>query len=446
MFQVLSIVSLSAALVGAQATSSCKDSKISSADRKQFLDYHNVARRRLAKGDEPNRSGYMNMAKNMYKLGWDCELEKKAWQLVQGCPHTVRISPKISQNIMRWQNMYGTGFKTSELVKSTLDSWWKAGQKYGVSPSQVYNQQLYSFANMAYSKATRIGCSYVACGSYYMTISCVYNANILDGKDPIWQTGNSCKRANECTTYRKSGCQDGLCTAGSQIVVPQPLRTIRPPMKPPTTTTKKPKVTPKITKAPVVRKTTIRPAKPPVTSFGCSNAYGMSDEIRRTFLNMHNGFRSSLALGREYDKLIKGNASPAAKMLKMVYNCSIEESAMRNAGRCVYGHSSDYERPGLGENIYQTTAPYLDKIKAATQASQLWWNELKENGVGHDNMITDELWSRPGKMIGHYTQMAWETTYQLGCAIVYCPHTYVVCQYGPSGNYFNEPIYTKGRP
>ncbi|KHJ75162.1 SCP-like protein [Oesophagostomum dentatum] len=172
----------------------------------------------------------------------------------------------------------------------------------------------------------------------------------------------------------------------------------------------------------------------------------MSDAVRRAVLDIHNKLRSSLALGREYDKLINGNASPAAKMLKMVYNCSIEESAMRNAGRCVYGHTSNYERPGLGESIYETTERYLDKSKAAVQASQWWWNELKLNGVGHDNMITDRLWNRPGKMIGHYTQMAWESTYQLGCAVAHCPQTYVVCQYGPAGNYFNEPIYTKGKP
>ncbi|KHJ83445.1 SCP-like protein, partial [Oesophagostomum dentatum] len=276
---------------------------------------------------------------------------------------------------------------------------------------------------------------------YYLTISCVYNANILDGQDPIWQAGPACTRGDECKTYPKSGCQDGLCTAGSQIVAPQPPKTVRPPVKP-VTTTKKPKVTTKATKAPVVRPT----AKPPVTRFGCSDAYGMSDAVRRAVLDIHNKLRSSLARGLEYDKLINGKASPAAKMLKMVYNCSIEESAMRNAGRCVYGHTENYERPGLGESIFETTEQYKDKSKAALQASQWWWDELKLNGVGAANVITDYLWTRPNKMIGHYTQMAWETSYQLGCAVAHCPQTYVVCQYGPAGNYFNRPIYTKGRP
>ncbi|KHJ85908.1 hypothetical protein OESDEN_14355 [Oesophagostomum dentatum] len=94
--------------------------------------------------------------------------------------------------------------------------------------------------------------------------------------------------------------------------------------------------------------------------------------------------RSSLALGLEYDKLINGYASQAAKMLKMVslfsisqliyhqvngqaqvYNCSIEESAMRNAGGCNYGHTSNNERPGLGENIFAIRNPHFNKIEAA---------------------------------------------------------------------------------
>ncbi|KHJ85495.1 SCP-like protein [Oesophagostomum dentatum] len=146
---------------------------------------------------------------------------------------------------------------------------------------------------------------------------------------------------------------------------------------------------------------------------------------------MHNRFRSRLARGLEYDRLMRGNAWPAAKMLKMVYDCEIEMSAMRNAAGCIYRHTYDYERPELGESIYEYTARYFNKTAAAAMASKWWWNELKQNGVGPANIITDELWNRP-EMIGHYTQMAWETTYKLGCAVAHCPQTYVVCQYYPA--------------
>ncbi|KHJ89164.1 hypothetical protein OESDEN_11019 [Oesophagostomum dentatum] len=48
--------------------SACSNNGVTDADRKLFLDYHNEARLRVAKGIEPNRVGYMNPAKNMYKL------------------------------------------------------------------------------------------------------------------------------------------------------------------------------------------------------------------------------------------------------------------------------------------------------------------------------------------------------------------------------------------
>ncbi|KAK5964306.1 hypothetical protein GCK32_012615 [Trichostrongylus colubriformis] len=157
-------------------------------------------------------------------------------------------------------------------------------------------------------------------------------------------------------------------------------------------------------------------------------------------------YRSSLARGLEPDAL-GGYAPKAAKMLKMVYDCSVEASALRHASKCVYQHSTNDERPGLGENIYMTTALNFDKVKAATQSSQLWWNELKEYGVGPSNNLTMALWSRPNTQIGHYSQMAWETSYRLGCAVVHCStFTYGVCQYGPAGNYLNRLIYTIGNP
>ncbi|KHJ85836.1 SCP-like protein [Oesophagostomum dentatum] len=68
-------------------------------------------------------------------------------------------------------------------------------------------------------------------------------------------------------------------------------------------------------------------------------------------------------------------------------------------------------------------------------------------GAGQKPIYNEQLWSRPGVQIGHYTQMAWETSYKLGCSVEHCSSmTYVVCQYGPTGNAPNYPIYTVGDP
>ncbi|PIO55400.1 SCP-like protein, partial [Teladorsagia circumcincta] len=92
----------------------------------------------------------------------------------------------------------------------------------------------------------------------------------------------------------------------------------------------------------------------------------MTDSVRQKFLDMHNAYRSSVARGLEPDAL-GGNAPKAAKMLKMVYDCSVEASALKHASKCVYQHSTSSERPGLGENIYMTSALKYDKVKAAAQ-------------------------------------------------------------------------------
>ena len=58
--------------------------------------------------------------------------------------------------------------------------------------------------------------------------------------------------------------------------------------------------------------------------------------------------------------------------------------------------------------------------------------------------------------IGHYTQMMWAHTTDLGCAVSYYTvkqesnkqrHFYfLVCNYGPGGNYIGSPVYDQGKP
>ncbi|KHJ76239.1 hypothetical protein OESDEN_24141 [Oesophagostomum dentatum] len=47
---------------------SCPSEAMTDAEREVFLNFHNEARRRVAKGTEPNKVGTLRPAKNMYKL------------------------------------------------------------------------------------------------------------------------------------------------------------------------------------------------------------------------------------------------------------------------------------------------------------------------------------------------------------------------------------------
>ncbi|KHJ79234.1 SCP-like protein [Oesophagostomum dentatum] len=167
----------------------------------------------------------------------------------------------------------------------------------------------------------------------------------------------------------------------------------------------------------------------------------MTPEAREAVVAMHNKLRSSLARGQEKDGL-GGNAPKASKMLKMVYDCEVEASAMKNAQQCIFEHSESK----FGENLFMTSELNADKVQAVKEASQEWWDELKKYGIGQQNILTQELFYSTNQ-IGHYTQMAWETSYKLGCAVQHCDDmTYVVCQYSPAGNALNRLIYTPGEP
>ncbi|KHJ81394.1 SCP-like protein [Oesophagostomum dentatum] len=100
----------------------------------------------------------------------------------------------------------------------------------------------------------------------------------------------------------------------------------------------------------------------------CPNNKGMTDTVRKTMLDLHNSYRSSLARGLERDGL-GGNAPKAKYMHKMNYDCEVEASAMKNAKSCVYHHTDWSERVGLGENIGALSWLNYDKNKAAAEVS-----------------------------------------------------------------------------
>ncbi|VDM80385.1 unnamed protein product [Strongylus vulgaris] len=54
--------------INQQTKYGCKNNEMTDAIRDLFLNFHNDARRRVAKGIEPNNVGWLNPAKNMYEL------------------------------------------------------------------------------------------------------------------------------------------------------------------------------------------------------------------------------------------------------------------------------------------------------------------------------------------------------------------------------------------
>ncbi|KHJ79276.1 SCP-like protein [Oesophagostomum dentatum] len=183
------------------------------------------------------------------------------------------------------------------------------------------------------------------------------------------------------------------------------------------------------------------------TSLGiCPDRYGMNDDARQKIWEIHNQLRSLVAKGEAKDKL-GGYAPTAARMYRLEYDCEMEKLAGIHAKKCQIKQSERSAKKEVGENIYvsrargdkrklaeEVTNPHFYRntktIITALQAARNWFSELANYGVGKENVLSKELTERPGTKIEHYTQMVWQTTTSLGCAIQNCKKmTLFVCNY-----------------
>eukprot|EP00029_Vermamoeba_vermiformis_P013462 TRINITY_DN837_c0_g1_i1.p1 TRINITY_DN837_c0_g1~~TRINITY_DN837_c0_g1_i1.p1 ORF type:complete len:225 (-),score=31.39 TRINITY_DN837_c0_g1_i1:39-713(-) len=114
----------------------------------------------------------------------------------------------------------------------------------------------------------------------------------------------------------------------------------------------------------------------------------------------------------------------------VTYNASIGQIAQNYVDGCPSGHSG---AANLGENMYWGYSEDLtDAVNLWASEKQYWnceTNRCCKNG--------DCSWYP----CGHYTQIVWASSTQIGCGIKLCKNTYtVVCNYYKPGNYNCEPF------
>ena len=76
------------------------------------------------------------------------------------------------------------------------------------------------------------------------------------------------------------------------------------------------------------------------------------------------------------------------------------------------------------------------------QAINIWADEEQFYNYNQDSCT---------RTCGHYTQIVWATTAQVGCAMkdqTACggSGTIIICNYAPGGNYYGQLPYTNGNP
>ncbi|XP_004230668.1 pathogenesis-related leaf protein 4-like [Solanum lycopersicum] len=103
------------------------------------------------------------------------------------------------------------------------------------------------------------------------------------------------------------------------------------------------------------------------------------------------------------------------------------EYATTRLGECTLVHSDS----PYGENLAMGSGDFT-----AVQAVNLWVGEKKNYDYASNTC-------REG-MCGHYTQVVWKNTEQVGCARLKCSNGewwFVSCNYYPPGNYVGEKPY-----
>ncbi|XP_062406278.1 cysteine-rich venom protein-like [Sardina pilchardus] len=139
--------------------------------------------------------------------------------------------------------------------------------------------------------------------------------------------------------------------------------------------------------------------------------------VQEDIVNKHNELRRSVN-------------PTASNMLKMSWNSEVAANAQKWADSCKQRHSTSSERRistgGCGENLFYSSAPlsWDDSIQA-------WFGENRHYKYGEGPI--------GNATVGHYTQLVWYRSNEIGCAVAHCPHGFAyfyVCHYCPAGNVF----------
>ncbi|XP_037800286.1 CRISP/Allergen/PR-1-like [Penaeus monodon] len=179
---------------------------------------------------------------------------------------------------------------------------------------------------------------------------------------------------------------------------------------------------------------------------------GVSEEEKKLILKEHNEYRAKVARGDESE----GSPGPqpsAANMVELVWNQELADVAQAWCNTCPSTHDCNdcrrvFSIDGfVGQNLYWHFAFQSDQVWS--QALKAFYDEVKFV----PKILVDKYLTVPtAGPIGHYTQMVWAETREMGCGAAYhgpCAGSFpecktYCCNYGPAGNILTRPIYEQG--
>jgi len=203
-------------------------------------------------------------------------------------------------------------------------------------------------------------------------------------------------------------------------------------------------------------------------------------KLRERILDEHNEMRRKVAKGEE-DRGLGGGQPTATNMNKLKWNDELAKVAQRWAEQCTGGHDDERgtkKYQTVGQNMaWEWRCDYPPFEIDPLNGIKGWYEEVKDFPTSQVSAWVAGMAN--GKIIGHYTQMVWAKTKEIGCGYIMVPcktdgctfrddipdgisvisgasstwlknkqceyrQIFVVCNYGPTGNYIGQPIYKSG--
>jgi len=163
----------------------------------------------------------------------------------------------------------------------------------------------------------------------------------------------------------------------------------------------------------------------------CTNLSALEPEQYKGIVNLHNTTRAARSqLPLKWSDDLAKYASQWVNHLASTQNCAMNHRP--NKG------SSSFKQK-YGENLFWASPEFFNDGKIELQNINIKhvfnaWEEEKD----YYNYQTNTC--QPNKKCGHFTQIVWHETKEVGCAMATCSDKSQIwaCNYSPRGNYIGE--------
>ncbi|XP_067303885.1 cysteine-rich venom protein ENH1 [Pseudorasbora parva] len=147
--------------------------------------------------------------------------------------------------------------------------------------------------------------------------------------------------------------------------------------------------------------------------------------VQQEIVDVHNDFRRAVN-------------PTASNMLKMSWSDAVAQSARGWIDQCNMTHGPPSSRVmdgyEMGENLFKGSG-----LNSWTKVINAWHSEV--NNYEYPSRSVN------GQPTGHYTQVVWYSSYEVGCAMTQCGKFFFYgCHYYRAGNYRGVPPYSLGTP